>query len=157
MPPKASGAPTKRKAPTFKVPRPTAKVPKTSTKADRQPWRKSASTAVTTLSSSDDDDDDDDDEVSVMEGVEDIEPQSQRTEPPPTIPPNLLTKLLHHHFINPETRIGKDANTLVGKYVETFVREAVARAAFERQEEADNGGAGVDFLEVRALPLFARK
>ena len=151
MPPKATGAPAKRKAPTFKPPRPAAKVPKTSTRAAPQPRRKSAPATVTTLSSSNDDDDDDDDGSPAMEGEEDIEPQSQRIEPPPTIPTNLLTKLLHHHFADPGTRIGKDANVLLGKYVETFVREAIARAAFERQEDADNGGAGGDFLEVRAL------
>lgn len=35
------------------------------------------------------------------------------------------------------------------KYVETFVREALARAAFERAEVRGEGGArGGDFLEV---------
>ena len=35
------------------------------------------------------------------------------------------------------------------KYIETFVREAIARAAFERSET--NGGGGRDFLEVWSL------
>ena len=62
---------------------------------------------------------------------------------PPTIPPKLLTTLLNHHFRDEDTRIGKDANALVGRYMETFVREALARAAFERNEAGDR-----DFLEV---------
>ena len=44
-------------------------------------------------------------------------------------------------------RIGKDANELVGKYMETFIREAIARATFERSE-SDGGGLGGEFLEV---------
>lgn len=50
-------------------------------------------------------------------------------------------------------RIGKEANGVIGKYMETFVREAIARAAFERSESAategpgGGGGAG-EFLEV---------
>ena len=42
--------------------------------------------------------------------------------------------------------------------METFVREAIARAAFERQQEAEDGGVGGgDFLEVGAssLPVLA--
>lgn len=49
-------------------------------------------------------------------------------------------------------RIGKEANGVVGKYMETFVREAIARAALERSEAVAQGNvaAGVagDFLEV---------
>ncbi|KAL4970291.1 CENP-X/MHF2 family protein [Aspergillus stella-maris] len=66
----------------------------------------------------------------------------------PLIPPKLLTKLVHHHFKNEKTKIAKDANGVVAKYIDVFVREAVARAAFERAE----GGAGGDgFLEVEDL------
>jgi hypothetical protein len=49
--------------------------------------------------------------------------------------------------------MAKDANEVVAKYVDVFVREALARAAFERAE----GNAGVEmgvgdgFLEVCAL------
>ena len=39
---------------------------------------------------------------------------------------------------------------MVGKYMETFVREAIARAAFERSE-AGGKGIGGDFLEVSGL------
>jgi hypothetical protein len=44
-----------------------------------------------------------------------------------------------------EMRISKGADRAVGKYMETFVREAVARAAFERAGEKELGGG---FMEV---------
>ncbi len=56
-----------------------------------------------------------------------------------SIPLDLLTRLLHEFFEKDGTRITKDANAAVGKYLDTFVREAVARAVAER-----DGG----FLEV---------
>lgn len=69
----------------------------------------------------------------------------------PKIPAKLLTRLLHHHFQNDKTKVAKDANTVVAKYVDVFVREAIARAAFERAE-ADTAGGGRNandgFLEV---------
>ncbi|PKX93675.1 CENP-X/MHF2 family protein [Aspergillus novofumigatus IBT 16806] len=52
----------------------------------------------------------------------------------PAIPPKLLTRLLHHHFKSEKTKIAKDANEVVAKYVDVFVREALARAAYERAE-----------------------
>lgn len=72
----------------------------------------------------------------------------------PMIPPKLLTKLVHHHFQNNKTKIAKDANAVVAKYVDIFVREALARAAYERAEgqaNATSGGgrsASDGFLEV---------
>lgn len=50
-------------------------------------------------------------------------------------------------------RIGKEAMAVVGKYMETFVREALARAAFER-EEVDGGGIGDGFLQVEVRLSF---
>jgi hypothetical protein len=69
----------------------------------------------------------------------------------PKIPAKLLTRLLHHHFQNEKTKVAKDANTVVAKYVDVFVREAIARAAYERAEVEGAGGgtrAGDGFLEV---------
>lgn len=147
--------------------------------AKSPPRRKSAPSARTHVISSDDDeeDDDDDDEDSASSPV--VNPSRQRRQSaqdvedddddddsmgsakaspsplnhdlPPTIPPPLLTKLLHHHFPSNQTRSGtgpkddggsnvrisKDAMGVVGKYMETFVREAIARAAYERNEELD--------------------
>ncbi|KAJ5994800.1 hypothetical protein N7481_001777 [Penicillium waksmanii] len=74
----------------------------------------------------------------------------------PTIPPKLLTRLLHQHFSNEKTKVAKDANSIVAKYVDVFVREAIARAAYERAE-TDNGGKGASdgFLEVEDLEKMA--
>lgn len=60
-----------------------------------------------------------------------------------SIPADLLRTLLQHHFSDKKLKVGTEASLLVGKYLDTFVREALARAAFERTE-ADGG----DFLEV---------
>ena len=174
MAPTTSKPAPKRKAPSFKPPRPkTAKSTK-STKSTVPPRRRSAPSARTakTVTSDDDDQDEDDDDGDSdddeMEEPSHVSPDSDEDEPsasvpanpqdaPPTIPPALLTKLIHHHFQNDKTRIGVEARGLIGKYVETFVREAIARAAFERQT-ADKGTKGVvgnDFLEVDDLEKLA--
>ncbi|KAI5467028.1 CENP-S associating centromere protein X-domain-containing protein [Mariannaea sp. PMI_226] len=85
------------------------------------------------------DDQDQQDDTALREGhrVEDEEP-----EPEKTIPKDLLTRLLHEFFTKDATRISKDANAATGKYFDVFVREAIARAAVEKE-----GG----FLEVEDL------
>ncbi|KAM0426948.1 hypothetical protein ACHAPT_007846 [Fusarium lateritium] len=72
------------------------------------------------------------------QAVEDEEP-----EPEKTIPRELLTRLLHEFFAKDATRISRDANDAVGKYFDVFVREAIARAAVEK----DGGFLEVDDLE----------
>lgn len=57
-----------------------------------------------------------------------------------TIPKKLLTRMLHEFFEKDSTRISRTANEAVAKYVDVFVREAIARTAVEKK-----GG----FLEVR--------
>lgn len=55
-------------------------------------------------------------------------------------------------------KIGKDAMTVVGKYVETFVKEALARAVYERtQVNADGAVDNLDgdFLHVEDLEKLA--
>ncbi len=128
---------TKRKPPAFKPPRPRSKP--TEQSASPVARRKSApsrpSNPLPQLGSDE-------------EPEESFElPPPATEDPPPTIPPKLLTKLLHTHFDDDRTRISKDANAAVGKYFETFVREAIARAAFERAEAAGSGR-GDGFLEV---------
>jgi hypothetical protein len=72
------------------------------------------------------------------------------------IPPDLLTRLLHENFKAEGTRLSKDANKAVGKYMEIFVREALARAAFARMEIEERGGVvGGGFLEVEDLEKLA--
>ncbi|KFH43421.1 Centromere protein X-like protein [Hapsidospora chrysogenum ATCC 11550] len=74
--------------------------------------------------------------------VEEEEEEEGDEQPEKTIPRDLLTRLLHEFFAKDATRISKDANTAVGKYVDVFVREAIARTAVEKR-----GG----FLEVDDL------
>ncbi|KFY19244.1 hypothetical protein V493_08060, partial [Pseudogymnoascus sp. VKM F-4281 (FW-2241)] len=71
--------------------------------------------------------------------------------PSETIPPALLTTLLTEFFADERTRISRGADKAVGKYMETFVREAIARAAYERGGE----GRGDGFLEVEDLEKLA--
>ncbi|KAK5997227.1 hypothetical protein PT974_02581 [Cladobotryum mycophilum] len=52
-----------------------------------------------------------------------------------SIPRDLLTRVLHEFFAKDSTRISRDANAAVGKYVDIFVREAIARAAVEDLEK----------------------
>lgn len=66
----------------------------------------------------------------------------EEEEPDKSIPPELLTRLLHEFFAKDATRISRDANAAASKYFDVFVREAIARAAVEK-----DGG----FLEVEDL------
>ncbi|KAJ9149841.1 hypothetical protein NKR23_g3974 [Pleurostoma richardsiae] len=63
-----------------------------------------------------------------------------------TIPAELLTRILHGFFEKQSTRITRDSNAAVTKYIDVFVREAIARAAAEK----DSG-----FLEVEDLEKVA--
>ncbi|KAJ8130902.1 hypothetical protein O1611_g2724 [Lasiodiplodia mahajangana] len=63
-----------------------------------------------------------------------------------TIPPELLTRILHEFFEKEGTRISKDANQAVAKYMDIFIREAIARTAVEK---------GSGFLEVEDLEKVA--
>lgn len=74
----------------------------------------------------------------------------------PPIPQKLLTRLLYEGFENKDVRIGKEAMEVVGKYVETFVREALARAALEREDkDRAGGGRGDGFLQVEDIEKLA--
>jgi hypothetical protein len=79
----------------------------------------------------------------------------------PVIPPKLLTRLLHRHFQDEKTKIAKDANRVVAKYVDVFVREALARAAYEKAEGERSGDIGDrrrdGYLEVyySFYPMFS--
>lgn len=168
MPPSAKPA-AKRGRPAFKPPRPATKATKTKTTTPR---RKSAPAKPSFIDSAaegdeeeddeNDDDDDDDPELvsshsrnaSASEESDALPPTTRAgtQDAPPTIPPALLTRLLHHHLQDDKIRIGKEAKGVVGKYMETFVREAIARAAFERSE-AGGQGIGGHFLEVSGSML----
>lgn len=58
------------------------------------------------------------------------------------IPEKLLARLLYEGFDDKDMKIHKGAMELVGKYMEIFVREAIARAKFERDDSKTG-----DFLD----------
>lgn len=75
--------------------------------------------------------------------------------PPPTIPLGLIHRIMLEHWGEEDehengdtgektttTKLSGDAREVLGAYVDTFVREAVARAAFEAGEREKKGGAG---------------
>lgn len=94
--------------------------------------------------SDDDDDDEDADEGTSRPRNAPRAGDDSTEEPEKTIPKELLTRLLHEFFAKDATRMSKDANAAVGKYMDIFVREAIARTAVEKQ-----GG----FLEVSVFAL----
>lgn len=74
------------------------------------------------------------------------------------IPEKLVHRLLAHHFEKGDkTKISTDARDLVSKYLEVFVREAIMRSAFEKDERqtVDGGSTGGGFLEVEDLEKAA--
>lgn len=73
----------------------------------------------------------------------------------PQIHPKLLTALFHHFFKNEKTRISKDADALMAKYMDLFVREAIARGKLERDlvnESKGTTGPADNFIEVLFFP-----
>ncbi|GKT47225.1 uncharacterized protein ColSpa_07406 [Colletotrichum spaethianum] len=72
------------------------------------------------------------DEEDAEEAAEEDDEQEDADAPENTIPPELLTRLLHEFFEKDDTRLSKDANAAAGKYMDIFVREAIARCVHER-------------------------
>jgi len=52
-------------------------------------------------------------------------------------------------------KIGKEAMGVVGEYIGTFVREALARAIYEREGGGEEAGGGDGFLQVEDLEKLA--
>lgn len=174
MPPTAPKATRGRPrgGPTFKPPRPTGQAKATKTNKDSN-RRKSAPAKPAPYTDTDEDEldadeaedrEDDTMETSSRHDDDDAETSDASpaptidNDPPPVIPPALLSTLVHHHLPSKKTRIKEDAMGVVGKYMETFVREAIARAAFERQEvtdAAEKRTAGDDFVDVMDLEKLA--
>nr|POE86549.1 centromere protein x [Quercus suber] len=69
-----------------------------------------------------------------------VPPLSQSDEVP-TLPRPLLLRLLHEGFADKSTKIDKHAVQVLQKYMEVFVREAIARAALSKREAAERGEA----------------
>ncbi|KAL9596078.1 MAG: hypothetical protein Q9219_006026 [cf. Caloplaca sp. 3 TL-2023] len=156
MPSTSSKPSAKRSHPTFRPPGPAAKKP---SKPKNTP-RRNSSPALSSEESDDDPPNSSRDKSSGSENESSntVAPPMSTQDPPPVIPPDLLTRILHYHLEKTDsgpTRIGKDADALVGKYMETFVREAIARAAFERSQAEESTGMTTDFLEVEDLEKLA--
>ncbi|KAL8711204.1 MAG: hypothetical protein Q9220_004349 [cf. Caloplaca sp. 1 TL-2023] len=155
MPSTSTKPSAKRGRPSFKPPRPSAG---RSTK-DKQSGRRKSAPASAIPSSSDSEDDiaspaPEEPSDPEVESSSPVARPSGTQDPPPIIPPKLITRILYHHLekdSNRSMKVGKDANTLVGKYMDTFVREAIARAAFERSQTEEAAGTGDGFLEVEDL------
>lgn len=82
-----------------------------------------------------------DDTMDVDEGGEESEEEERKT-----IPPELLTHILHEFFEKDGTRVSKDANAAIAKYMDIFVREAIARTVVEKEK---------GFLEIEDLEKVA--
>ncbi|GKT99420.1 centromere protein x [Fusarium langsethiae] len=107
----------------------------TTKKSAKAPQPESEPQSSNPFEISDDDDDQAGPSTREVQVVEEEEPDK-------TIPAELLTRLLHEFFAKDATRISRDANAAAGKYFDVFVREAIARAAVEKD---------VGFLEVEDL------
>ncbi|KAF3070459.1 hypothetical protein GL218_00374 [Daldinia childiae] len=76
----------------------------------------------------------------------DLDEDEAEEEERKTIPPELLTHVLHQFFEKDGTRVSKDANAAIAKYMDIFVREAIARTVVEKEK---------GFLEVEDLEKIA--
>jgi len=77
---------------------------------------------------------------------------------PTQIPQPLLIRLLHEHFVDKDTKIDKHAIQVVQKYMEVFVREAIARTAMQKREATESGdadAADAGWLELEDLEKVA--
>ncbi|KUI62540.1 Centromere protein X [Cytospora mali] len=145
MPPKSSttkaprGRPAGSNTKTASTPTTASKKPSAAAKGKQ---RAQPSESPEPRGRGEDEEQDNSDEPMEEAGVDDDDDE----EPEKTIPPELLTRILHEFFEKDGTRITKDANSAVAKYMDIFVKEAIARAAAER-----DGG----FFEVEDLEKIA--
>lgn len=172
MPPRnASANGTTRKVPQFKPPRPftaSAKAPTAaasraagvSKKTNATAARPGFQAAATVILSEEEDALEDEFDALSDDLMEDIPaPKPTRAVEPLTtahpIPAPLLARLLHENFEEPNTQIQKGAMTLTGRYMEIFVREALARAKHERAMSVRHDGISDGFLQVEDLEKLA--
>lgn len=163
----ASANGTTRKGPQFKPPRQVkaSAAASRATGASKKPSapavRSGFQPAATIISSDEEDAQEDEfDDALSDDLMEDAPPpKPTRTVEPLTtahpIPAPLLARLLHENFEDPNTQIQKGAMTLTGRYMEIFVREALARAKHERGRSAKNDGISDGFLQVEDLEKLA--
>ncbi|KAI7240804.1 hypothetical protein KC330_g1032 [Hortaea werneckii] len=76
----------------------------------------------------------------------------------PGMPQNFLVRLLHENLRDKKTQIDKNAIQVLDKYIEIFVREAIARTSLSKQERAASGEILADdarWLELEDLERVA--
>ncbi|KAL1296758.1 hypothetical protein AAFC00_000224 [Neodothiora populina] len=78
------------------------------------------------------------------EGENDVSKIGTDEDEVPLLPGLLLTRLLYECFEDKEVKISKDANSLMARYMDLFVREAVARATEVQKERKTEEGHVVD-------------
>ena len=67
----------------------------------------------------------------------------------PAVPSVLLSRIVHDTFKHPDTRMTKEALAVLSMYIETFAKEAIFRAEFEKRDrEREKGRTAGEFLEV---------
>ncbi|KAK3109924.1 hypothetical protein LTR53_016319, partial [Teratosphaeriaceae sp. CCFEE 6253] len=76
--------------------------------------------------------------------TDDAPPAPTQLSDPTSIPQPLLIRLLHEHFSESETKIDKHAVRVLQKYLEVFVREAIARTAMQKREAVARGEGDAD-------------
>lgn len=64
------------------------------------------------------------------------------------IPSKLVHRICHEQYRDKRTKMRPDALTVLSRYVDVFVREAVLRTAYEKRAERERDGRGL-FGEVR--------
>ena len=172
MPPKAAGpSAAARKGSQFKPPRPVkapaqasaaaasraAPASKSKPSAARPGFQSASATIISSDNEHDDDVADDSDDMM------DMDETPARARPTPAesmaatqpIPAPLLARLLLENFEDPNTQIQKGAMNLTSRYIDIFVREALARAKHERARAAKNDGISDGFLQVEDLERLA--
>ncbi|GAB1731614.1 hypothetical protein NU195Hw_g4175t1 [Hortaea werneckii] len=85
-------------------------------------------------------------------------PAPSQSSETPGVPQNLLVRLLHENLRDKKTQIDKNAIQVLDKYIEVFVREAIARTSLSKQERAASGEILADdarWLELEDLERVA--
>lgn len=88
------------------------------------------------------------------------DPLPSQSDPVPSIPQPLLLRLLHESFTDKNTKIDKHALQVLQKYMEIFVREAIARAKHAKieargeeggEDESELGGTWLDLEDLERV------
>lgn len=69
----------------------------------------------------------------------------------PGIPAALLTRIAHSHFQHADTGLSAAGQAALGRYVDIFVREAVARAAEVQRKREGEGDIWLDAADLETI------